>query len=139
MIMDAQQAQKMKDFQTAEELITGGVELVPLLARRRGAAKRYFLPSTDITKIQHNPGQPTLPRQVYRPTLNEREYFQELTNQVINKELRRKESKQEDLIKSRRHFETVGGFWGRPGHGAPKEVVVKENLNNLLYHTLPVH
>lgn len=34
---------------------------------------------------------------------------------------------------SRRHFETWGGFWGRPGHGAPKGTVYKENLDNLLY------
>lgn len=47
------------------------------------------------------------------------------------------EARSEDIVKSKRHFETWGGFWGRPGHGAPKGNNYKENLDSLLYR-IPV-
>lgn len=39
-----------------QELLTGGVELVPLLARRRVSFRRTTLPTTDVTKIKNNVG-----------------------------------------------------------------------------------
>jgi len=47
------------------------------------------------------------------------------------------QSRQEEMESSRRHFETWQQFWGRPGHGAPREVKVKGNIDVLL-HRLPV-
>lgn len=38
---------------------------------------------------------------------------------------------------ARKHFENWDTFWGRPGHGAPKSVKVKENLDYILYQ-LPI-
>lgn len=42
----------------------------------------------------------------------------------------------EEMERSRRHFETWQMLWGRPGHGAPRDVKVKENLDVILYHHL---
>ena len=47
------------------------------------------------------------------------------------------QARQEEMESSRRHFETWQQFWGRPGHGAPREVKVKGNIDVLL-HRLPV-
>lgn len=38
---------------------------------------------------------------------------------------------------ARKHFEHWDTFWGRPGHGAPKQIKFKENLDYILYH-LPI-
>lgn len=40
------------------------------------------------------------------------------------------------MERSRQHFETWQMLWGRPGHGAPRDVKVKENLDVILYHHL---
>lgn len=47
-------------------------------------------------------------------------------------------ARQDELESCRRHFETWQQFWGRPGHGAPREVKVKGNIDILL-HRLPVN
>jgi hypothetical protein len=41
--------------------------------------------------------------------------------------------KVEDDETGRHHFDTCNGFWGRPGHGAPKSAVKKQKLDRLLY------
>lgn len=38
---------------------------------------------------------------------------------------------------ARKHFENWDTFWGRPGHGAPRPIKVKENLEYILYQ-LPI-
>lgn len=43
---------KSKDFRPRQCMITGGVELVPLLARRRALSRPTTLSSTDVTKYQ---------------------------------------------------------------------------------------
>jgi hypothetical protein len=43
------------------------------------------------------------------------------------------EMKVEDDETGRHHFDTCNGFWGRPGHGAPKSAVKKQKLDRLLY------
>lgn len=43
------------------------------------------------------------------------------------------EERREDLETSRKHFETWKGFWGRPGHGAPKALSQREKLDMILY------
>lgn len=47
------------------------------------------------------------------------------------------EEKEEEQMTARKHFENWDTFWGRPGHGAPKPVKVKENLEYILYQ-LPI-
>lgn len=34
---------------------------------------------------------------------------------------------------SDRHFATLDSLWGRPGHGAPRPIKNKLNLDDLLY------
>lgn len=41
--------------------------------------------------------------------------------------------KQVEMESTRKHFETLDSLWGRPGHGAPKYIKNKQNLNDLLY------
>ena len=43
-------------------------------------------------------------------------------------------SRAEEMERSRQHFETWQMLWGRPGHGAPRDVKVKEKLDVILYH-----
>ena len=44
-----------------------------------------------------------------------------------------KQKLKEEEVESHRHFETWQGFWGRPGHGAPKALSQREKLELLLY------
>ncbi|XP_054280898.1 uncharacterized protein LOC128998685 isoform X1 [Macrosteles quadrilineatus] len=127
-------ADHRSEIRPPEESLTGGVELVPLLARRRLGYRRKDLSSTDVTRMTN--GKSVL-KPVWKQPVNEREYLRELTTQIINKEMQIKEARSEDIVKSKRHFETWGGFWGRPGHGAPKGNNYKENLDSLLYR-IPV-
>nr|CAD7406727.1 unnamed protein product [Timema cristinae] len=108
--------------------VCGGVELVPLLARRRPTAERHPLTSTDVTRIRSTPG-----KWIVQPETSS-EYTRELTRQVVTKQQQLQESRQKDFESSRRHFETWQHLWGRPGHGAPREVKVKANLDALLHH-----
>ncbi|XP_069681671.1 uncharacterized protein [Periplaneta americana] len=110
----------------------GGVELVPLLARRRAAAERHPLSTTDVTRVKNVNG-PTN----WRREAGANDYVRELAQQVFSKEQRVRQARQEDVESCRRHFETWQQFWGRPGHGAPREVKVKGNIDVLL-HRLPV-
>ncbi|XP_075232275.1 uncharacterized protein LOC142330715 [Lycorma delicatula] len=128
------QMNNRKEIHPPEELLTGGVELVPLLARRRSLPRRCTLRTTDVTnnKRQEQQIQPPETR-IWKETTNDKEYLMELTNQVQHKQMKIKEDRNEDLVKSRRHFETWGKFWGRPGHGAPRGRNTKENLEYLLY------
>ncbi|XP_039289785.1 uncharacterized protein LOC111060167 isoform X5 [Nilaparvata lugens] len=127
--------ERRKEIHAPEELITGGVELVPLLARRRALPQHCPLSTTDVTNTRLRT--PVMPPPARSPTWNkpemEKEYLSELTNQVHYKQKKIRDAHTEDLANSRRHFETWCNFWGRPGHGAPKQSNVKENLNYLLY------
>lgn len=47
--------------------------------------------------------------------------------------------KSKDMEMVRRHFTTLDHFWGKPGHGAPRNVIKKGCLDRLLFdHTLRV-
>ena len=41
--------------------------------------------------------------------------------------------RENDKITTQQHFETLDSLWGRPGHGAPRVIKNKLNLNDLLY------
>ncbi|RZF35982.1 hypothetical protein LSTR_LSTR005395 [Laodelphax striatellus] len=127
--------ERRKEIRAPEESITGGVELVPLLARRRAMPQHCPLSTTDVTNTRLRT--PVMPQPARSPTWNkpemEKEYLAELTNQVHHKQKKIRDAHTEDLVNSKRHFETWCNFWGRPGHGAPKQSNVKENLNYLLY------
>ena len=44
---------------------------------------------------------------------------------------------EEDKEEANKHFEHWDTFWGRPGHGAPRPVKVRESLDYILYQ-LPI-
>uniref|UniRef100_A0A8D9F9Y7 Uncharacterized protein n=1 Tax=Cacopsylla melanoneura TaxID=428564 RepID=A0A8D9F9Y7_9HEMI len=121
----------MKIGQTREEMLTGGVELVPLLAARRKQAIKWPLGHTDITRIRDHEVRPVWTLE------GERKYHGDLDKQVTTKKEFSQEVKHKDMEQQKKHFENWQKLWGRPGHGAPKHSKVKENLEYLLYH-LPV-
>ncbi|KAK6644442.1 hypothetical protein RUM43_000709 [Polyplax serrata] len=136
------------------EISGGGVELVPLLAKHRMVTK-CPLSTTDITKMSRlckpeslgdrrnvNPGH-QLTKQGSTPP----EYLKQLCYQVEEKERQKLvgltsieflfcvtlQEREEETVQSNRHFETWQGFWGRPGHGAPKALSQREKLDVILY------
>ncbi|XP_024082860.1 uncharacterized protein LOC106669956 isoform X2 [Cimex lectularius] len=107
-------------FKTPEEEWTGGIELVPLLARRRSFKKASnHLPTCDVTNRAYFEQPPS-----WRETKQPQDYHRELNNQVTTKKHQLQAEKEEDRRESRKHFETWGRFWGRPGHGAPRQTKV---------------
>ncbi|XP_049842389.1 uncharacterized protein LOC126293301 [Schistocerca gregaria] len=108
---------------------SGGVELVPLLTRRRPPqAPRHPLASTDVTRVRSEPPSAS-PRSWLK---SGSDYIQELSRQVTTKQQEQQRAVQEERESSRKHHETWRGLWGRPGHGAPREVTTKANLDTLL-------
>ncbi|XP_055605057.1 uncharacterized protein LOC129753273 isoform X2 [Uranotaenia lowii] len=105
-------------------MITGGVELVPLLAKRRSQARPISLGTTDVTKID---------KYIYNGNRCGDQYLQELCFQMSQKQRNTQNSRTADFESSRQHFEAWSTFWGRPGHGAPTQNTQMHNLDNLLY------
>ncbi|XP_055321626.1 uncharacterized protein LOC129577875 [Sitodiplosis mosellana] len=122
-------AKKCKYVKPRACMISGGVELVPLLAKRRAMQRPISLSTTDVTK---NPTEKKW--QDYGEGV---QLLDDLCRQITQKERKKQLSKDSELESARRHFETIDTFWGRPGHGAPRSVKTnhhsKLNLNDLLY------
>ncbi|KAK6617516.1 hypothetical protein RUM44_005104 [Polyplax serrata] len=108
------------------EISGGGVELVPLLAKHRMVTK-CPLSTTDITKMSR------LCNQLTKQGSTPPEYLKQLCYQVEEKERQKLQEREEETVQSNRHFETWQGFWGRPGHGAPKALSQREKLDVILY------
>lgn len=107
-------------------MITGGVELVPLLARRKALQRPISLSTTDITRYKDQ-----------KPEWHDEHvhYLTELNRQIARRERDTRLRKEFDVATSKQHFETWDTFWGRPGYGAPKDVKYKLNLDQLLYRS----
>uniref|UniRef100_A0A182MZQ8 Uncharacterized protein n=1 Tax=Anopheles dirus TaxID=7168 RepID=A0A182MZQ8_9DIPT len=108
-------------------MITGGVELVPLLAKRRSQPRPISLGTTDVTKIDKYTANGSLARRT------DDGYLTDLCNQMSQKQRKVETVRAMEFETSRQHFETWSSFWGRPGHGAPLPNKNKLNLDNLLY------
>ncbi|KAM3967253.1 uncharacterized protein ACR2FA_011595 [Aphomia sociella] len=107
--------------------LTGGVELVPLFARRRRVGART-LPSSDVTRPPEQCCQ-------WRELLNV-DYLRELKHQIRVKCEQKEESRRDSAESVRKHHETWASLWGRPGHGAPQRGrYARSNLAQLLYVT----
>ncbi|XP_046963316.1 uncharacterized protein LOC124532457 [Vanessa cardui] len=106
--------------------VTGGIELVPLLARRRRVGART-LPSSDVTRP---PDQPCEWRE-----LMDVDYLRELKHQIRVKSEKQEESRRDSAESVQRHHKTWASLWGRPGHGAPQQRgrYARSNLAQLLY------
>uniref|UniRef100_A0A182SXX1 Uncharacterized protein n=1 Tax=Anopheles maculatus TaxID=74869 RepID=A0A182SXX1_9DIPT len=105
----------------------GGVELVPLLAKRRSQPRHISLGTTDVTKIDEYTANGSLARRT------DDGYLTDLCNQMNQKQRKVETVRAMEFETSRQHFETWSSFWGRPGHGAPLPNKNKLNLDNLLY------
>ncbi|XP_053681785.1 uncharacterized protein LOC128732539 [Sabethes cyaneus] len=117
-----------KVIPTRNCMITGGVELVPLLAKRRSQPRPISLGTTDVTKIdKYNSNGAVVVRQ------SGDEYLHELCTQMNQKQRKIETTRVVEFETSKQHFETWSSFWGRPGHGAPLPNKNKLNLDNLLY------
>ncbi|XP_028175461.1 uncharacterized protein LOC114363829 [Ostrinia furnacalis] len=104
--------------------VTGGVELVPLLARRRRVGART-LPSSDVTRP---PDQYCQWREI------DAQYLIDLKHQMQVKCEQIEEKRKGSAESVRRHHETWESLWGRPGHGAPQRgKYARSNLAQLLY------
>ncbi|XP_055679072.1 uncharacterized protein LOC129787486 isoform X2 [Lutzomyia longipalpis] len=112
-----------KDTRTRSYMVSGGVELVPLLAKRRAQERSISLSSTDVTKYREA-------RQWENYSI---QYLNDLCRQMDRKQKATEKSKRMDMETSRQHYETWSSFWGRPGHGAPRDIKNKLNLDDLLY------
>ncbi|CAH2991787.1 unnamed protein product [Chilo suppressalis] len=105
--------------------VTGGIELVPLLARRRRVGART-LPSSDVTRT---PEQQCQWREI------DIQYLRDLKHQIRVKNQQIEEKRKNSAESVIRHHETWQSMWGRPGHGAPVERgrYARSNLAQLLY------
>ncbi|CAB3257741.1 unnamed protein product [Arctia plantaginis] len=105
--------------------VTGGVELVPLLARRRRVGART-LPSSDVTRPPDQSCQ-------WREMLN-MDYLRELKQQMQVKCIQNEAKRLDSAESVKRHHETWESLWGRQGHGAPlRGKYARNNLAQLLY------
>ncbi|KAJ2951935.1 hypothetical protein O0L34_g4187 [Tuta absoluta] len=105
--------------------VTGGVELVPLLARRRRIGART-LPSTDVTRPSDEHCQ-------WRE-MDYVDYLRDLKHQMQVKYQRKEESRKDSAESVRKHHATWASLWGKPGHGAPlRGRYARSNLAQLLY------
>ncbi|XP_075972039.1 uncharacterized protein LOC142973894 [Anticarsia gemmatalis] len=119
------EVQKKPTPETAILHVTGGVELVPLLARRRRVGART-LPSSDVTR-------PPDDRCQWREMLN-MDYLRELKHQMQVKCIQKEVKRLDSAESVRRHHETWESLWGRQGHGAPlRGKYARNNLAQLLY------
>ncbi|XP_026680041.1 uncharacterized protein LOC103510095 [Diaphorina citri] len=89
----------MKIGQTREEMLTGGVELVPLLAARRKQAIKWPLGHTDITRLRDHEVRPVWTLE------GERKYHGDLDKQVTTKKEFSQEIKHKDLEQQKKHFD----------------------------------
>ena len=56
------------------------------------------------------------------------------TDQVADKQDYNRHSREYDEEQQKQHFQSWETFWGRPGYGAPREVVQKGNLMKMLHY-----
>ncbi|CAH2071174.1 unnamed protein product, partial [Iphiclides podalirius] len=122
-------ANSIENKQTPEGAIlrlTGGIELVPLLARRRRVGART-LPSSDVTRP---PQQSCQWREMF-----DVDYLGQLKHQMRVKCEQKEESRRASAESVRLHHVTWSSLWGRPGHGAPQQRgrYARNNLAQLLY------
>ncbi|CAH0605405.1 unnamed protein product [Chrysodeixis includens] len=119
------EAEKKPTPETAILHVTGGVELVPLLARRRRVGART-LPSSDVTRPPDQSCQ-------WREMVNQ-DHLRELKHQMQVKVVQKEEKRLNSAESVRRHHETWESLWGRQGHGAPlRGKYARNNLAQLLY------
>jgi len=119
-----------------------GCELVPLMKDKQtgkphkdpatGYMMSHGLSSTDVTKLADKKGSQFLSTRSGHD--DKRRYWDTLNSQVSEKLDYSHRHKEFDEEQQKRHFESWETFWGRPGYGAPREVVQKGNLMKMLHY-----
>jgi len=126
-----EQHQEMTDDQ--------GLELAPLMKNQTTGRPRkdpstgymmdHSLNSTDITKHASQKGP-----QPWHSAENKHQYWEQLTGQVDEKKEGGVRSRDVDREQQKQHFQSWETYWGRPGYGAPRDTVQKENLMKMLHY-----
>lgn len=117
-----------------------GIELAPLMKNqptgkpRKDPATGYMmdhsLSSTDITKHADMKG-----AQPWHSVDNKQQYFDQLAGQVSEKQEIGAKNINMDEEQQNQHFQNWETFWGKPGNGAPRDTIQKENLMKMLHYS----
>jgi len=115
-----------------------GTELAPLMKSATTGKPRkdpdtgymmaHNLPSTDVTRLAVNAPQP------WQISGNKSQYSDQLSGQVSEKLTLGARGREMEDVQQKQHFESWESFWGRPGNGAPRDSVQKENLMKMLHY-----
>ncbi|KNC30700.1 hypothetical protein FF38_11659 [Lucilia cuprina] len=121
---------------TATMADNNGVELVPLLARRRAFERPISLSTTDVTKRTASNDRLHTAAAAADVATTDMRYLHDLNCQVAQKRRSISVAQQLDRDECNQHFMVFDTFWGRPGHGAPPVLTNRKlKLDNLLYGT----
>jgi len=130
--------EQRRTMEHKEKVSEIGTELAPLMKNavtgkpRKDPATGYMmdhsLPTTDVTRLAVNAPQP------WHLAGNKNHYSDQLSGQVSEKLSIGERGRELDDVQQRQHFESWESFWGRPGNGAPRDSVQKENLMKMLHY-----
>eukprot|EP00090_Calanus_glacialis_P013030 TRINITY_DN21643_c0_g1_i1.p1 TRINITY_DN21643_c0_g1~~TRINITY_DN21643_c0_g1_i1.p1 ORF type:complete len:462 (-),score=133.65 TRINITY_DN21643_c0_g1_i1:237-1583(-) len=115
-----------------------GTELAPLMKNAKTGKPRkdqetgymmdHSLSSTDVTRLAIKGPQPWL------QAGNQHQYSDQLSGQISEKQDIGARGRELDEIQQKQHFESWQSFWGKPGCGAPRDTIQKENLMKMLHY-----
>ena len=132
-----------------------GTELAPLMKSATTGKPRkdpdtgymmaHNLPSTDVTRLAVNAWEIFIFPPPYDKVLlsspqpwqisgNKSQYSDQLSGQVSEKLTLGARGREMEDVQQKQHFESWESFWGRPGNGAPRDSVQKENLMKMLHY-----
>jgi len=119
-----------------------GCELAPLMSNMEtgkprkdpstGYMMNHSLSSTDITKHADMKGS-----QPWHSSANKQQYWETLTGQVQERADVGARNRETHDQQEHNHFQQSETFWGKPGNGAPRDKVQKENLMKMLHYNDP--
>jgi len=121
-----------------------GLELVPLMKNKMtgkprkdpntGYMQSHSLSTIDVTKMAGTAaGAESLYSKRNFPE-EKRRYWDTLASQVTEKSDIFNRNHQLNEEQQKQHFQSWEGLWGRPGNGAPREHIQKENLMKMLHY-----
>ena len=137
---DIDEIRERREVEQQEHNSSEGLELVPLMKSQStgrpakdpatGYMMSHGLSSTDVTRLADKMGS----NQYAARNDNKQRYVDSLSHQVADKQDHVRHSREFDEEQQKQHFQSWETFWGRPGYGAPREVVQKGNLMKMLHY-----
>jgi len=131
--------EKRRAMEHKEMVSEIGTELAPLMKNSIGGKPRkdpntgqmmdHSLSSTDVTRLAVSGPQ------AWHQGGNKHQYSDQLSGQVAEKQDIGARGKEMDELQQKQHFESWESFWGRPGYGAPRDSIQKENLMKMLHYS----